>query len=50
MKTIATLKQAFRNLLGLTQNKPQLIAITQTDFCNKLDFNDYYCNENNLFI
>ncbi|MCG9794088.1 hypothetical protein [Flavobacterium algicola] len=30
--------------------QPQLIAVDQAHFCDALAINDYYCDENNLFI
>jgi IS1 family transposase len=33
-----------------TQKTPQLIAVTQENFCQNMTITDYYCDENNLFI
>ncbi|WPR72015.1 hypothetical protein SLW70_02455 [Flavobacterium sp. NG2] len=52
MKTIGTiisdLKSFFRT--KTVAEKPQLIAVDQAHFCDALAINDYYCDENNLFI
>jgi hypothetical protein len=52
MKTIHTIIAGFKNILSLnTLNEtPQLIAVTQDNFCQNLAITNYYCDENNLFI
>lgn len=52
MRTIQTLITRFRKAFNLNETKksPQLIAINQESFCQNMAINDYYCNENNLFI
>lgn len=52
MKTIQTIIGSFRNILRLNTIKetPQLIAISQENFCQNMAITDYYCDENNLFI
>jgi hypothetical protein len=52
MKTIHAIIGGFKNILSLkTVNEtPQLIAVTQDNFCHNLAITDYYCDENNLFI
>jgi hypothetical protein len=52
MKTIQTIITDFAAILGLNTIKetPQLIAVTQENFCQSMAITDYYCDENNLFI
>ncbi|MEZ7499035.1 hypothetical protein QO200_09800 [Flavobacterium sp. Arc3] len=52
MKTIHTIIGGFKNILGLNTptETPQLIAVTQENFCQNLAITDYYCDESNLFI
>ena len=52
MKTIQTIIGSFRNILRLNTIKetPQLIAISQENFCQNMAITDYYCDENNLFL
>jgi hypothetical protein len=52
MKTIHTIIVGFKNILGLNvpTETPQLMAITQDNFCQNTAIRDYYCDENNLFI
>lgn len=52
MKTIETIISDLKSLFRakIVTEKPQLIAVDQAHFCDALAFNDYYCDENNLFI
>jgi hypothetical protein len=52
MKRIHTIITDFAAILGLknTEKTPQLIAVTQENFCQNMTITDYYCDENNLFI
>lgn len=52
MKKIKTILLRFKSYFGNKQisEKPQLIAITQENFCHIMAITDYYYNESNLFI
>jgi len=52
MRTIHKLITGFKNAFNLNETKksPQLIAVTQADFCQNMAITDYYCSESNLFI
>jgi len=52
MKTMHTIIEGFKKILGFNApNKtPQLIAVTQDNFCQNMASTDNCCDENNLFI
>ncbi|WP_198554687.1 hypothetical protein [Flavobacterium sp. ALD4] len=52
MKTIRAIVEGFKSVLGLSSTKetPQLIAVTQENFCQNMTITDYYCDESNLFV